>query len=494
MSGGWHPSWPKRLTMGGVQGLCCWLPSGRMGTKTALDGWSLACQGALFLMAFGHAPLAAQLPSWTQVSGSGPARYLHAMVFDEGRGRAVLFGGYDSSSYQGDTWEWDGGGWLSRALASGPSARGAHAMAYDEHRGRVVLFGGGCGYSCYLGDTWEFDGSSWIQVSNTGPAARVQAAMAFDSLRRRVVLFGGGGPSSGAFFFGDTWEWDGQSWVPRLVAASPPPTLDHRMAYDSARGQTVLFGGSGQGGYRADTWEWDGSNWTQVATTGPSARSAYALTYDAGRAVTVLFGGRNQGVLGETWEWDGVAWVLASGFDPSNRYDGAAVYDTLRSEIVLFGGTSGAVYGDTWERGSGMVMGTSVPFGASCGATPLSLVPTPAARPVVGATAQVTLTSIPASLAFMEIGWSNVALGSFALPVSLAAYGLPGCYLLQSAESGALSVQVSGSGVATFSLPLPGWSGLIGLHLYLQAWAPAPGQNAAATILSNGIDWRIGDT
>jgi hypothetical protein len=41
-------------------------------------------------------------------------------------------------------------------------------------------------------------------------------------------------------------------------------------------------------------------------------------------------------------------------------------------------------------------------------------------------------------------------------------------------------------------LPLPNWSGLIGLHLYLQGWANAPGVNAGNTIVSNGIDWLIG--
>jgi hypothetical protein len=47
-------------------------------------------------------------------------------------------------------------------------------------------------------------------------------------------------------------------------------------------------------------------------------------------------------------------------------------------------------------------------------------------------------------------------------------------------------------GTATYSLPLPNWSGLIGLHLYLQGWANAPGVNAGNTIVSNGIDWLIG--
>ena len=34
----------------------------------------------------------------------------------------------------------------------------------------------------------------------------------------------------------------------------------HAMAFDSARGRVVLFGGSPR---TADTWEWDGSDWTR---------------------------------------------------------------------------------------------------------------------------------------------------------------------------------------------------------------------------------------
>ena len=35
------------------------------------------------------------------------------------------------------------------------------------------------------------------------------------------------------------------------------------MAYDSARGKTVLFGG--WDGHRAtDTWEWNGQRWAEV--------------------------------------------------------------------------------------------------------------------------------------------------------------------------------------------------------------------------------------
>ena len=71
------------------------------------------------------------------------------------------------------------------------------------------------------------------------------------------------------------------------------------MAYDSARGRVVLFGGD-DGNYDDETWEWDGSVWTQRIIAGPSPRYFHAMAYDSGRARLVLFGGRD---LGDTWEY-----------------------------------------------------------------------------------------------------------------------------------------------------------------------------------------------
>src|SRR5436309_145576 len=96
----------------------------------------------------------------------------------------------------------------------------------------------------------------------TSLSPRDRHAMAYDSARGRVVLFGGSG-------LGDTWEWDGTSWTQR-ASSGPPPRYKHAMAYDSARGRVVLFGGDGAAGpYLADTWEWDGTAWTQRSPSGP---------------------------------------------------------------------------------------------------------------------------------------------------------------------------------------------------------------------------------
>src|SRR5207249_2812034 len=91
-----------------------------------------------------------------------------------------------------------------------------------------------------------------------------------------------------------TWEWNGTAWVQRAVVG-PSPRVGHAMAYDAARGVTILFGGyyfhEGVYQYDAHTWEWNGTAWTQRTVTGPSPRDAHAMVYDAVRGVTILFGG-----------------------------------------------------------------------------------------------------------------------------------------------------------------------------------------------------------
>jgi Fibronectin type III domain len=76
------------------------------------------------------------------------------------------------------------------------------------------------------------------------------------------------------------------------------------MAYDVARGVTVLFGGVGCDRGCSDTWTWDGRQWAQQPVTGPGARSHASMVYDAARGVTVLFGGGGNGCdgpCGDTW-------------------------------------------------------------------------------------------------------------------------------------------------------------------------------------------------
>src|SRR5262245_58710000 len=83
---------------------------------------------------------------------------------------------------------------------------------------------------------------------------------------------------------------------PPCLHWSAPPLLYGRelaaMAYDSARGESVVFGGVATLAVFGDTWEWNGTSWTvRTPASGPTGRYGHAMAYDAARGVTVLFGG-----------------------------------------------------------------------------------------------------------------------------------------------------------------------------------------------------------
>jgi hypothetical protein len=251
--------------------------------------------------------------AWTQrfPAVSPPALYGGGMAFDSVRGRSVLFGGATVSATTGYTWEWDGTSWTQKFPALSPPGRAWTAMAFDSVRGRTILFGGqGMGIS--LGDTWEFDGVNWTRLfPATSPSPRYGQAMAFDSIRGRIVLFGGNAYNGRV---DETWEWDGTNWIQRIATSAPFPRFWHTMAFDSRQGNTVLFGGDhlNSVAYKLgpinDTWLWDGSQWTQVfPSTLPRHRAQHTMAYDSARGRTVLFGGSLEAspvdtLYNDTWE------------------------------------------------------------------------------------------------------------------------------------------------------------------------------------------------
>jgi hypothetical protein len=144
------------------------------------------------------------------------------------------------------------------------------------------------------------------------------------------------------------------------------------MAYDVARGRTVLFGGSKDiATPLRDTWEWDGTSWTQLQpATRPSERDGHAMAYLAPGRI-VLFGGndlRNLRLLDDTWEWNGAAWTQTrSSLSPGGRSAHALVNDEARNQLLLLGGS-----GNGWAIDEGWRFGAFAPaaaetFGIACG-------------------------------------------------------------------------------------------------------------------------------
>jgi hypothetical protein len=433
---------------------------------------------------------------WLEIENSGGNYSRHAVAYDAALQRGVLFGGLINSfgptpPVNGSTMVWTGAVWSAVSTLAAPSARFEHALSYDSGRSVTVLFGGQ-DWGGAPADTWEYGGSGWSLVPTPlpAPSARIGHAMCFDVARARTVLFGGfGGPAVG--LLSDTWEWNGAAWSRiNLPGPLPPPRRDHAMCYDVGRGRVVLYGGRDWNGVSGGTWEYDGTGWTEVLTAAsPVAAVDCALTYHAGWSRVVLFGGESiQGLISnQTWTFDGQGWVqLQAGGNPAAVSSVAAFYDPIANKVVATGGYSVAVAAATrvWCLSSSS-SGTGIAFGIGCGSQPLTL--TVSQRPVLGQVARADISNAPTTIFGHSLGWSNQLPWPLVLPIELLSAGMPGCYLWQSNDVLSFSVDPA----VQFAIPVS--YGLVGSHLFSQAFAFAPGQNPAQVVSSNAIDWRLGD-
>lgn len=283
---------------------------------------------------------AGPMARWTALQA--PGRRYHSLTWDGDLGRVVMFGGWLAQSPLADMWEWDGTTWTERKQATAPSPRANHAVAWDSARHRLVLFGGGTfvregpdGGAAMIptGDTWEYDGVSWLERTPiTAPSARWGHEMAYDTARQRVVLVGGFADATSF----ETWEWDGTNWARR--APSTSMRYSDGLAYDEVRARVVLFTGT-------ETWEWDGSAWLRKPSAQPPTQASTHLAWDPLRRRVVLTGAPS-----DTWEWDGLTWRAVAGtVSPRNSQ---IAFDWTRGRMVVFGGAGPdlATLGDTWER------------------------------------------------------------------------------------------------------------------------------------------------
>lgn len=237
--------------------------------------------------------------TWNQLqSTGGPSpRSNGALGFHKASGKFVLFGGMTApgsgQTVFRETWEFYSNAWTPRTFGPGqpepPPAAGIRA-AYDAPNSRLYV----AIPSAQL-ELWSYDGNLWTNhPASPTPPSRINYAMAFDDRRQRLVLWGGevGVTPTTTQPVGDTWEWDGNSWLQRTPVVSPSPRTRSRMVFDQSRGRCVLWGGLNASNISLrDTWEWDGTNWTQPITQIlPPASDGHALSYDEAYSRTVLFG------------------------------------------------------------------------------------------------------------------------------------------------------------------------------------------------------------
>lgn len=421
-------------------------------------------------------PLAAQ-NAWQLSPATGPTAGLWpGMAFATVTGKTYLYGG--AGGVPAETWEYDGSAWTLLAPATNPGGRDTFGMCYDMARGVVVLFGGKDAGTNPLGDTWEYDPllNTWTNVTpaaGPNPAQRWGCRMAYDFARGVSVLYGGYNWSG---FTNDTWEWNGASWTLVNTANRPSGRDRFGFAYDINRSRTVLFGGISAAA-SDETWEYDGTDWTLINTpTRPSPRQKVYLAYDVNRGTCVMQGGQAAGLqLFDSWEYDGVSWRQIGSTPAPARGENATAYDIVRGVTVVFGGWNGMTFRDTWEYGPATSARFSA-FGTGCpgsAGTP-SLAAAPGSQPLLGQTFTVNVANLPpgGGLAYVTVALQNKSEGSYYYPLDLSLLGLAGCRAYVPPGIGAFAVHAAGN--LAWNFPLPNDPALQRVTFYVQAAALDP--------------------
>ena len=357
---------------------------------------------------------------WTQLTPTGATpRWGHQMVTNTTTNRLITFGGRSPliTSLANDTLEWSGSSWQTIATANAPSPRFLYGMVYDSARDVVVLFGGRDGFAPN-NETWEFDGTDWTQVVTTdAPAPREEMGMVYDKSLDRVVLFGGCDESTQTIY-GDTWWYNGFSWLDVSPANSPSPRFRGSMVYDSNRSRTIYYGG------------FDGSS-----------------------------------ILSESLEYTGGDWVTTGTTGPANATEAFAAYTPVTQKMVTYGGFGGSFSSDTWQY-TGNANGVFSLFGAPCDTAAGTPVLT-ATVPNIGTTLSIQASNLGANAGVIWVeGLSANEYNGLPLPFDLGLISLPGCGLLASPEEVTLSLATAGA--AGTSIVLPFNLSLIGTSIYVQ--------------------------
>lgn len=225
--------------------------------------------------------------------------------------------------------------WIPQYVPGPHGSYQSVGMAYDSARQVVVFFGS----SWAGGRTWEWNGEGWRDRGPGGPQDATPVAMAYDAARGVSVLQSTQG----------TWEWDGEAWTRRLLSGWDGWT-GCSLVYDEARAHVVRHGGAWWASRDSTTNVWSGQQWELRARNPALGRAYHAAAFDSARGVMVLFGGDASAYLcGDTWEWDGFSWTLRTLVGPSPRVDAAMCYDDGLGLCIVHGGRNGyPLLNDTW--------------------------------------------------------------------------------------------------------------------------------------------------
>lgn len=273
--------------------------------------------------------------NWQQVpytTGTGPGQRLEGdMVFDSGSGTMLVIPALYAGQQQ-EVWSWDGAAWQLVTSKPAVATQSVYSRcAADPIGGGALLFG-----SLFGSATWFYANGAWSWIGPQGPTARIEPTLWSDGTQ--TWMFGGVG-NFASTALDETWRWNGSAWQLLATASAPSPRGNASAAYDSMRGETVLFGGTSVWS-PADTWTFDGSNWQQRNPANmPPARRDPGMAYDSVRDRIVMFGGT--GVFGprnDTWEWHGATanWMQVTTAQSPPAFNSAAmIFDPTTNRILM---------------------------------------------------------------------------------------------------------------------------------------------------------------
>jgi hypothetical protein len=184
--------------------------------------------------------------------------------------------------------------------------------------------------------------------------------MAYDSFRGQVVLYGGqNGPNS---VLNDTWVWDGKNWNQLSLSGGPPfGKVSAAMAFDRKSGVMVMTSVIGDGDL--STWTLQGTQWTRhpaIAEDQPWAHDSQAAYLPASQKIFMfVYGPKPPDPPSQLLVWGGNTWSVVSSSSVPPPRDGAVfAYCPALGQLLLFGGSSvapipngvtfGDVLSDTW--------------------------------------------------------------------------------------------------------------------------------------------------
>ena len=186
------------------------------------------------------------------------------------------------------------------------------------------------------------------------PPARAWHAMAYDSVRGEVVLFGGADEDHKRL--DDTWVWDGGNWSKLEVKDRPAARSGHGLIYQSQERRQLLFGGEQRKKRLSDLWVLQRRVWTRLEPSKPRPRKRTSMGWVATPRGAFLFGGGDgKRDLSDTWLFAQGKWTrLHPSESPRARRYHAMAYDEARQVVVVYGGLrSKGRLDDLWEYSLG---------------------------------------------------------------------------------------------------------------------------------------------